>query len=203
MRRMLLLAAAAALAACSSSASLAPLPIAGPPVQTHLTFTGAFTATVTGSVAVQPPLNAKGDGSDAGTPRWTTQCTFAGGKTATWSAQVSFATPGNVWMMTIGNGNSFGNPAAIAYEASTARSKTNTGLLELDVRSQHPIADEPQTSLGDEQGYDYYIPVDHKDGKADVTIDPGLRSGKIDTWLVPDSLGSPHVFHLAGAWSCA
>ncbi|MEY9855070.1 hypothetical protein ABH935_000669 [Catenulispora sp. GAS73] len=209
MRRTTLPAAAAilvAVASCSSTSSLKSPPPAGPEVQTHLVFSGAVATTAAGSVAVKPPLNAKGDSSDSGSGPWTTQCTFAGGKAASWSAQVTVTTPGNQWTVTIDDAATFGNPAPGAHKAETTlvrASDASEGKLELDVRSQKPIAAYLASGAGEDNGYRYYVPIDHNGGDADVTIDPDLRSGTLDAWLTPDALGSPLVFHLTGQWSCS
>ena len=209
MRRTTLPAAAAvlvAVASCSSASGLKAPPPAGPEVQTHLVFTGAVATTASGSVAVKAPLNAKGGGSDSGSSPWTTQCTFAGGKAASWSAQVTVTTPGNLWTVTIDDDAAFGNPTPGAHKAETAlvrAREAGEGILELDVRSQKPIAAYLASGAGEDNGYTYYVPIDRNAGDVDVIIDPDLRSGRLDAWLTPDSLGSPLVFHLIGQWSCS
>lgn len=187
---------------CSSDTKIAPAPAAGPRVQTRLVFAGDVQATATGSVAVAPAIVAKGDGTDKGAPPWSTQCAFAGAPGAAWSAVVTVDTPGNRWQITIDDLNQTGNPTPGTHLAVTATERGTDTNLELDVRSQHPIAGFLTSGAGEDNGYRYYVPPGHNGGAATVGIDPDMRSGSLDAWLTPDAL-SNLSFHITGVWSCA
>ncbi len=192
-----LLAVTAALVGCSSDKKTAPPP-AGPKVQTHLVFSGAVTATATGSVAVQPEFIAT-NLNTSNAPNWTTQCTFAGDSTADWAAVVTVDTPGNTWTFTIDNGNTFGNPNPGSHEGSFISHADNPQALNLHVSSKQPIADSLLSAGATE--YEYYAPQDHG-GAGTVTVDPGLRTGTLDVWLTPN-VPNNREFRVVGPWSCA
>lgn len=195
---------ALAVTACSSlgdtNADPKPTGSIKPTGKTNLAFSGAVTATATTAATVWPVYTASAFDSNSGAPDWSTECVFAGGDSAAWSATVTVQTPGNLWTVTVANGESFGNPTPGPHTGvRETLVRDYPGSLSLTVESQQPIASYLQSAGA--TSYDYYIPTDRNNGTGSVSVDPSLTSGTVDVWVTPVT-PSPLEVHITGVWSC-
>lgn len=153
-----------------------------------------MTGTAAAEKAVWPVYTAPSWDSHSGAPQWSTQCVMDGGS-GSWSADVTFAAAGNVWALSFSAG---GNPTPGRHATQVGpQPDTAPDVIEVDLRSQKPIADYITSAVTGQ--YAYYVPVER--GDPVVAVDAGDRSGTVDAWFTPDQ-PSNLVFHLVGAWAC-
>jgi hypothetical protein len=173
------------------------------PVTTNLRFSGDIKGTVRGALKVH--ATKTGAHYDYTGDDGVTQCVLPA-KDGSWGAQIIVRLRGIDWQISMGNGDSFGAPKpgkyTAVYDNQVGDVKNSLGI---DVASDKAPDDTVIGSgVGDFQ-YIYYLPDDRNNGKAEVTIDPGLTSGTLDAWLAPfeqENYQERPLFHVTGRWSC-